>query len=375
MPFYLRKSIKCGPLRFNLSKSGIGMSAGIKGVRVGSGPRGNYVQMGICGVNYRRTFTWEPSQAKPGPKSKLSGSDVNLLPADTLHEIESSDVSQLKDASAEDLLAEIRDKRRVPSLFFPVALVFTILVIGVAGAGSVSLSVVLAIIGLAASCYAAQRDRLRKTVVIFYDLDEERQAAYEVLYESFERLASCNQIWHVEAEGLVTDQKRNYGASGVVKRSSVSFKCTQPSWLSVNFDVPVFPAGNQSICLLPDTVLVLQCDDAGSVAYQDLIIVPGETRFAETASVPRDSKVVGRTWQYVNKNGGPDKRFKNNREIPIARYGDITLRSAGGLNECFQVSDPEKLNAFIEVLAQYNSKAQSDARSVKKARSYRKRDR
>ena len=41
MGFYLRKGVKVGPLRFNLSKSGIGVSAGIKGLRFGSGPRGN----------------------------------------------------------------------------------------------------------------------------------------------------------------------------------------------------------------------------------------------------------------------------------------------------------------------------------------------
>ena len=43
MGFYLRKSVSVGPLRFNLSKSGIGISAGVKGFRVGAGPRGNYI--------------------------------------------------------------------------------------------------------------------------------------------------------------------------------------------------------------------------------------------------------------------------------------------------------------------------------------------
>jgi hypothetical protein len=49
MGFYIRKSVKAGPFRFNLSKSGLGVSAGIPGFRVGTGPRGNYVQMGPAG--------------------------------------------------------------------------------------------------------------------------------------------------------------------------------------------------------------------------------------------------------------------------------------------------------------------------------------
>ena len=44
MPFYIRKSLSVGPFRFSLSKSGIGMSGGVKGFRIGTGPRGNYIQ-------------------------------------------------------------------------------------------------------------------------------------------------------------------------------------------------------------------------------------------------------------------------------------------------------------------------------------------
>lgn len=53
MGFYLRKSISAGPFRFNLSGSGLGLSVGVKGYRVGTGPRGNYVHMGRDGLYYR----------------------------------------------------------------------------------------------------------------------------------------------------------------------------------------------------------------------------------------------------------------------------------------------------------------------------------
>ncbi|WP_374727087.1 DUF4236 domain-containing protein [Paraburkholderia caribensis] len=43
-----RKSISAGPFRFNLSDSGIGVSVGVPGFRVGSGPRGNYVSIPPC---------------------------------------------------------------------------------------------------------------------------------------------------------------------------------------------------------------------------------------------------------------------------------------------------------------------------------------
>ena len=46
MPFYLRKSVSAGPFRFNLSKSGVGVSVGVKGLRIGTGPRGHYIHAG-----------------------------------------------------------------------------------------------------------------------------------------------------------------------------------------------------------------------------------------------------------------------------------------------------------------------------------------
>lgn len=57
MGFYLRKSFKLGPIRLNLSKSGVGISAGVKGARVGVDARGKkYLHVGRGGIYYRRTL-------------------------------------------------------------------------------------------------------------------------------------------------------------------------------------------------------------------------------------------------------------------------------------------------------------------------------
>lgn len=54
--------------------------------------------------------------------------------------------------------------------------------------------------------------------------------------------------------------------------------------------------------------------------------------------VPVDATVVGQTWKYVNKKGTPDKRFKDNKQLPVALYEEVHLTSATGLNEVLQVS-------------------------------------
>jgi hypothetical protein len=54
MGWFFRKSIKFGLMRVNLSKSGLGVSAGVKGARVSVGPRGTYLNVGRGGVYYRQ---------------------------------------------------------------------------------------------------------------------------------------------------------------------------------------------------------------------------------------------------------------------------------------------------------------------------------
>ncbi|GAA0115280.1 DUF4236 domain-containing protein [Clostridium senegalense] len=56
MGLNFRKSIKVGPCRVNLSKSGISASTGVKGARVGVGKRGVSTSVGANGVYYRKTY-------------------------------------------------------------------------------------------------------------------------------------------------------------------------------------------------------------------------------------------------------------------------------------------------------------------------------
>ncbi len=103
MSWYLRKSIKAGPFRFNLSKSGIGVSGGIPGLRVGSGPRGHYIHAGKGGLYYRKTLT--KKIATPGHHNETQ----NLI-TDKAEEIESADTLTFTDASSQDLLEELNNK-------------------------------------------------------------------------------------------------------------------------------------------------------------------------------------------------------------------------------------------------------------------------
>src|SRR6266487_564140 len=98
--FYLRKSVNVGPFRFNLSRSGIGVSTGIKGLRIGTGPRGNYVNMGRGGIYIRQTI---PSSDSRGTPSLVPQEQSSI----DFKEIESGSVRQMVDSSSAAILDEI----------------------------------------------------------------------------------------------------------------------------------------------------------------------------------------------------------------------------------------------------------------------------
>ena len=70
MGFYIRKSFRLGPIRFNLSKSGVGLSAGVRGARIGvNARRKRYIHLGRGGIYYRKSLPegnqkrWSESEA------------------------------------------------------------------------------------------------------------------------------------------------------------------------------------------------------------------------------------------------------------------------------------------------------------------------
>ncbi|MFB7143132.1 DUF4236 domain-containing protein [Agrobacterium deltaense] len=111
MPFYIRKSVSAGPFRFNFSKGGVGVSVGIKGLRIGTGPREHYIHAGRGGLYYRATLgnagrsrSSGVAPCKPSPDATFDNSDV------TMTEIESGDVMYMQDESFSELLNEINSK-------------------------------------------------------------------------------------------------------------------------------------------------------------------------------------------------------------------------------------------------------------------------
>jgi hypothetical protein len=126
------------------------------------------------------------------------------------------------------------------------------------------------------------------------------------------------------------ESKLNAGAGNLINRSDVQVGEGNPPWVNTNIGVPVLIARKTKLYMMPDGIFVYDDKGVGFVDYKDVSVSDNTTQFIEEGP-PADATVVGRTWKYPNKNGGPDKRFKNNYEIPICLYGQLKIQSKSGL--------------------------------------------
>src|SRR5262249_1229386 len=189
---------------------------------------------------------------------------------------------------------------------WPVALTFTVVLLGVlVGLQAPAWTYwVLSPLCCAAIGFAAFKDELRKTVVLFYEMEPEFEAAYQRLHSVFEQVLACRRSWHIEARGDVRtlyEWKTSGGASSIVRRRVVSLRHGAPPYFKTNVLVPVIPAGRQTMYFFPDRLLVYAPEGVGAVSYETLGIGWGDCRFIEEDGVPPDARIVDTTWRYVNK--------------------------------------------------------------------------
>ncbi len=328
MGFYLKKSISFGPLRFNFSKSGIGLSAGVKGFRFGTGPRGNYVHMGRGGLYYRATLPKHKPQKQtdyaPTPievKQQHVQSDLHF------REIESAATDTLTDSSSQEIIAEINKKlKKWP--FWPLCLPFCFIDSPYAIWSLVAALLVYLFV-----------DKNRKRTFLIYDIDEETETKIQKFYDAFKILAECSKLWHISEEANTgSKSKYNAGATSVIKRTAIAITYGAPKFIKTNVSVPVIPVGKQKLYFFPDKLFVCEKKQVAALSYDTLRVMAKKQQFIESEKRPKDATYVDSTWLYTNKNGGPDRRFRNNRQLPIFLYSEILFSSSTGVNEMIQCS-------------------------------------
>ncbi|MET8250686.1 DUF4236 domain-containing protein [Micromonospora sp. NPDC005197] len=344
MGFYLRTTLKAGPFRFNLSPSGVGVSAGVPGFRVGTGPRGNYIRVAGLGTTYFGSPA--PIPTSPGPQP--SRPPVARTDEIVMQELSGTPVQHLVAAHPADLINQIQTaaQRRLLWPWIAAAVAMLALI-------SAPYGLALLVPGLPAVWWFRQRDIARRSVVVFYQVDDAPAVKYERFAASNGFVSRIQRVWHVEAEGALStpyQRKVNAGAGALIRRSTGSLDLAGPPVLVTNIAVPSLHGKEHSIYFLPDRLIVRHGRRYADLPYAAVNAHAQPQRFIESEAPPADAQCVGTTWQYTNKSGGPDRRFKHNRQLPIMLYGRLTLTSSDGLLTVWDFSQPDVAASLAEAL-------------------------
>jgi hypothetical protein len=295
--FYVRKSLRAGPFRFNLSRSGIGVSAGIPGFRVGGGPRGNYVRVDVAGVHYQTSFSTK-QRGRSGSAPQVSPAAPSLVPSDVIMlETTGTDATRLEPTGPGDLVEQLNGAGR-RHLWWPWVAAAVVIVAAVSGVGGL----VVLPLGAVGVVWLALWERARRTAVAFYDVTGPAATWFQGLVDGYPPLVGMAGAWRIQASGAVTgthQYKINSGASNVVSRVAASFTLAPRTTLVTNIAVPSVRCGRDALLFLPDRVLVCSGRSWSDVAYGELRVSMNPTRFIESGEVPRDGTRIGSTWQYV----------------------------------------------------------------------------
>lgn len=329
MGFRFRKSINLGGgFRINLSKSGVGYSFGGKGYRytkkAGGGTR---TTASIPGTGL--SYVHESGGKK---HSNAGGHGVaNHTPAQAPAVRENTyDTQEIKNASVKGMVSEGLEEMLAAAneslKYYTWCSVgfWASLILGCAFPLFWLVSVACLVYGIWLNKNAA--------IDLEYTFEDDQAAEVAERMAPLQKIAKSKKLWYISQTSKVIDKKYSAGASNNVKRNPCKVSTKVPFPFKTNATAVCFKVGKETLVFLPDKLFVFQKGKIGALSYSDVSTEVHGQRFIEREAVPKDAKIVDYTWQYVNKSGGPDKRFQNNKKIPVCLYGEMEIRSASGLN-------------------------------------------
>lgn len=336
MGFRFRKSINLGGgFRINLSKSGIGYSWGVKGYRVTKTSKGRTrTTLSLPGTGFSYVYETGKKQKNSSKNKFRSNGQQPIQPIDNnsydTKEIANSVATSMVSEGLEDMLASARKALRLNNLS---TICFWItLILGFVFPVSFILSAFFLILKI----YV----KTKGVIDLEYIIDHDQKSKVDKRMNPMIAITKSKKVWRIMQTSKVIDKKYSSGASNTINRTLCSTSTKTPFPFKANHQAASFKSGKETLIFLPDKLFIMQGNKIGALNYSDVFSKAHTTRFIETDTVPKDSQIVGHTWEYVNKSGGPDKRFKDNRKLPVCLYGELELSSSSGLNTIIMYSNP-----------------------------------
>jgi hypothetical protein len=190
-----------------------------------------------------------------------------------------------------------------------------------------------------------------KMPVLLYDITPEREKTIQEFYDGISKLEETEKIWMITKEKRNDDTRYTAGANTSISRDAIYFS----DYSSVNgLKTNVYtPAIGMQIFFFPDLILYQNGREVEFISYNDIKINLITSQFRESGTVPSDSEKIGSTWKFVNNDGSPDRRFKDNRKIPVMKYCQIKITDNNDFSVIIMTSNYETGGKFANTLNSY----------------------
>ena len=365
-----RKRITVFPgLTINLSKSSMSATIGLNGFNINIGKNGTYLNTGIPGTGiYDRTKLNKPVDTPPHIHPQSNHDVYNLIDIDNYNIIEIKSLEPKFLTSGEMfgvkkiILESKKEKDRLKDEDISAERKY--ILFGFFMCVSFLILIGLPFIKILINKFKHLRQyskEIRQAYInykldIDLNLDKDIENIYLTLQKSFDDVTHSNKIWSVTMKQNIDRIKARSFASTIINRSQTTFIKKELDFIKTKY-APITLKNTNGLFLYfyPCFLIVISenDNDFAVISYDTIKITQQFVNFSETEPVPSDSKVTGYTYQYVNKNGAPDRRYKYNPQIPIALYYQIYLYSESGLNESYLISNATTGGLFGELLSLY----------------------
>ena len=198
----------------------------------------------------------------------------------------------------------------------------------------------------------------RSACPVFYEISDGLIQTYNRLMKYGSDLArSPGKYFDITEDYLETIdlRKRNAGASRLLERNYLTVSNSAPLPNRFNFSSIAFHADLSSVYFLPDAVVMALGTQIMFYHYDNIRLKTFRNRFV-THDVPFGVKPVDYTWQYVNKNGDPDRRFNDNFQIPIIEVTELDFYFSDGMQFHTAFTDGRAVASFEAVLIELGAR-------------------
>ena len=328
-----RKSINLGKgFRVNMSKTGPGFSWGGKGYRITRTANGNIrgtAYIPGTGISYQKDFGNPHKKINTASKEKSSSKNTKSRSSEptsvNMRRFE-NDLSAINPGSMADVI-EISQKNRSKKI-----LAILLMVVGIGLAIVNPLFLILAIVGLILLFYNKSNDK----IAIDYDMTEDAKKELDASNDFLAGIMESDQVWLVRSvEELPETSEADMKIS---QRISMKFSKDNDE-IETNAETFTLSNDQTKLIFLPDALFIKEGSKMSALSFNDMEISLHKLTFLEEDRPPADATLLGKTYEHTNKDGSPDKRFKENRELNIVEYGVLSLYKEPGLNSFIIFSD------------------------------------